>query len=315
MVAVVTGAAGFIGRTLVRLLAEHSEVVGIDRLPQSPVPGLTPVTADLLDADPVVLRALAGASVVHHLAGWPDVRDERPDVEHRRFRDNVLASAAVLAAVPPDTPLVVTSSSSVYGGTHGGRPSRETDRLHPRGGYARSKLLVEQLCDGRLQAGGAVTVVRPFTVAGEGQRPGMALARWIAAARAGEPLTVLGSPTRTRDITDVRQAAAALADLAGSGLRGTVNLGTGNSRSLAELVDAVSRVLGVDVCTRVVPAQHVEVSHTLADTRLLRRTIGWVPSTDLDALVAQQLTADALRPAEAADDTDAAGIAELEAVG
>ena len=292
MVAVVTGAAGFIGRTLVRLLAQRGEVVGIDRRPQRPVPGLTPITADLLDADPVVRRALVGASVVHHLAGWPDVRDERPDVEYRRFRDNVLATCAVLAAVPPDTPLVVTSSSSVYGGTHGGRPSRETDRLHPRGGYARSKVAVEQVCDGRLQVGGAVIVVRPFTVAGEGQRPGMALARWLAAARAGDPLTVLGSPARTRDITDVRQVAAALADLAGSGLRGTVNLGTGVSRSLADLADAVSRMVGVDVSTSVVPAQHVEVSHTLADTRLLRRTIGWVPSTDLDELVSRQLTAD-----------------------
>ncbi|MGI9062199.1 MAG: NAD-dependent epimerase/dehydratase family protein [Pseudonocardiaceae bacterium] len=292
MVAVVTGAAGFIGRTLVRLLAQRGEVVGIDRRPQRPVPGLTPITADLLDADPVVRRALVGASVVHHLAGWPDVRDERPDVEYRRFRDNVLATCAVLAAVPPDTPLVVTSSSSVYGGTHGGRPSRETDRLHPRGGYARSKVAVEQVCDGRLQVGGAVIVVRPFTVAGEGQRPGMALARWLAAARAGDPLTVLGSPARTRDITDVRQVAAALADLAGSGLRGTVNLGTGVGRSLADLADAVSRMVGVDVSTSVVPAQHVEVSHTLADTRLLRRTIGWVPSTDLDELVSRQLTAD-----------------------
>jgi len=292
VVAVVTGAAGFIGRTLVRLLTQRGEVVGIDRRPQRPVPGLTPITADLLDADPVVRRALVGASVVHHLAGWPDVRDERPDVEYRRFRDNVLATCAVLAAVPPDTPLVVTSSSSVYGGTHGGRPSRETDRLHPRGGYARSKVVVEQVCDGRLQVGGAVIVVRPFTVAGEGQRPGMALARWLAAARAGDPLTVLGSPARTRDITDVRQVAAALADLAGSGLRGTVNLGTGVGRSLADLADAVSRVVGVDVNTSVVPAQHVEVSHTLADTRLLRRTIGWVPSTDLDELVLRQLTAD-----------------------
>ena len=117
MVAVVTGAAGFIGQTLVRVLAERAEVLGVDRLPQPPTPGLTRITADLLDADPAVLRALAGAEVVYHLAGCPDVRDRRPDVTQRRYRDNVLATAAVLTAVPPDTRLVVTSSSSVYGGT------------------------------------------------------------------------------------------------------------------------------------------------------------------------------------------------------
>lgn len=289
MVAVVTGAAGFIGRTLVRALAERGEVVGVDRLPQPPVPGLTRITADLLDGDPAVLGALAGADAVHHLAGCPDVRDRRCDVAHRRYRDNVLATAAVLAAVPPDTALVVTSSSSVYGGARGGRPSRESDRLRPRGGYARSKVLVEQLCAQRARAGGRVTVVRPFTVAGEGQRPGMALARWITAARAGEPLTLLGSPERTRDLTDVRQVAAALIDLASSEPRDTVNLGTGVGRSLGELVDAVARALGVPVRTVVTPAHPDEVGHTLADTRVLRGVIGWVPSTDPDALVARQL--------------------------
>ena len=290
MVAVVTGAAGFIGQTLVRMLAERAGVLGVDRLPQPPTPGLTRIAADLLDADPAVLRALAGAEVVYHLAGCPDVRDRRPDVTHRRYRDNVLATAAVLTAVPPDTRLVVASSSSVYGGTRGRRPSRESDRLRPRGSYARSKVLTEQLCDARAQAGGCVTVVRPFTVAGEGQRPGMALARWIAAARGGEPLTVFGSPARSRDITDVRQVAAALVDLGGCGTVDTVNLGTGVGHTLTELVDAVSRVLGVPVRTTVTRAEHIEVSHTLADTRALRRAIGWVPSTDLDDLLARQLS-------------------------
>ncbi len=297
MVAVVTGAAGFIGQTLVRVLAERGAVLGVDRLPQPPTPGLTRITADLLDADPAVLSALASAEVVYHLAGCPDVRDRRADVAQRRHRDNVLATAAVLTAVPPDARLVVMSSSSVYGGTRGRRPSRESDRLRPRGGYAHSKVRTEQICEARAQAGGCVTVVRPFTVAGEGQRPGMALARWIAAARAGEPLLVFGSLERSRDITDVRQVAATLVDLGTRGTGGTVNLGTGVGHTLTELIEAVSRVLGVPVRTSVTRAEHAEVSHTLADTRALRRAIGWVPSTDLDQLLARQLSALDIPPA------------------
>lgn len=288
MTAVVTGAAGFIGRMLVRELAEHEAVVGVDRLPQDRVPGVVALTADLLDNDEAVRDALAGADVVYHLAGCPDVRDLRPDVGQWRYRDNVLATAAVLAAVPPRTPLLVTSSSSVYGGTRPGRPSRESNRLRPRGGYARSKALLEHVCQGRRHAGGEVLVVRPFTVAGEGQRPGMALSRWIEAARAGRPLRLLGSPDRSRDLSDVRQAVAALRDLVASGASGTVNLGTGVARTLAEIVRAVERVLDVEVRTDVVAAARVEVAHTLADTRLLRRMIGWVPGTDLDDLVARQ---------------------------
>lgn len=288
MTTVVTGAAGFIGRMLVRELAEHEAVIAVDRLPQDPVPGVVALTADLLDNDEAVRDALAGADRVYHLAGCPDVRDLRPDAGEWRYRDNVLATAAVLAAVPLRTPLLVTSSSSVYGGTRPGRPSRETNRLRPRGGYAGSKALLEQVCEGRRHAGGEVLVVRPFTVAGEGQRPGMALSRWIEAARTGRALRLLGSPARSRDLTDVRQAAAALRDLAVSGASGTVNLGTGVARTLAEIVRAVERVLGVEVVTDVVAAARVEVAHTLADTRLLSRMIGWVPETDLDDLVARQ---------------------------
>ena len=68
MVAVVTGAAGFIGQALVRVLAERAEVLGVDRLPQPPTPGLTRITADLLDADPAHAHppARRGSSVGTH---------------------------------------------------------------------------------------------------------------------------------------------------------------------------------------------------------------------------------------------------------
>ncbi|HEY0636354.1 MAG TPA: NAD(P)-dependent oxidoreductase [Pseudonocardiaceae bacterium] len=291
MVAVVTGAAGFIGRVLVEGLARRGPVVAIDRHPVPPAPGVTVITADLLDQDPDVAAALAAADVVHHLAGCPDVRDARVDAERHRYRDNVLATATVLALVPADTRLVVASSSSVYGGTEPGRPSAETDRLRPRGGYARSKLLVERLCRARQRAGGQVCVVRPFTVAGEGQRPGMAVSRWIAAVRDGRPLPLYGNPRRTRDITDVRDAARALADLGDSGTAGTVNIGTGVGRTIESLAAAVCAHLGVPLRTVVEPGHSAEVEHTLADTRRLRELLGWVPHTDVDDLVARQVEA------------------------
>lgn len=299
MVAVVTGAGGFIGTMLLRRLVSDGEVVAVDRRPfDGPLGTVRYHRADLLDHDPAVTAALEQASVVYHLAGCPDVRDPRPDAEQHRYRDNVLVTAAVLARVPPDVPLLVTSSSSVYGGTTGGRPSAETDRLRPHGGYARSKLLVERLCDARLQAGGRVTIVRPFTVAGEGQRPGMAFAQWIAAAREGRPLRLLGHPGRSRDITDVRDATRALVDLGRlsldgfEGVDGTVNLGTGVARTLRELADAVAAEFGVEVRTVLEPSHPAEVDHTLADVSRLRSLLGWVPSTDLADLVTRQAAAE-----------------------
>lgn len=295
MVAVVTGSAGFIGRSLVAALAERGPVIGIDRAPQRFRPGVTAIAADLLDGTAELRDALGGAHVVYHLAGCPDVRDARIDADRWRYRDNVLATGAVLAGVPMDVPLVVTSSSSVYGGSRDGRPSAEHHRLRPQGGYARSKVVVEQMCEARALAGGRVAVVRPFTVAGEGQRPGMALSRWIAAARAGDPLRVYGSLRRSRDVTDVRDAVRALVELGGLAAAGdpigTVNLGTGIPLRLGDIVDAIGRVLGVPVCAAVEPAAAVEVAHTLADVTRLARVLGWTPRTDVDDIVARQLVA------------------------
>jgi UDP-glucose 4-epimerase len=284
---VVTGAAGFIGGHLVReLRGRGHHVVGLDRRPG------TDVLADLTGAgSPGGLDLLRDAEAVFHLAGAGGVRLDGPDAEATWWRCNVLAAEAVLSAVPLATPLVVTSSSSVYGGTAAaGRPCRESDRLRPRGGYARSKVEVERRVAARRARGGRALVVRPFTVAGEGQRPDMALSRWIAAARAGEPLRVHGSVGRRRDVTDVRQVAIALADLAARDAAGTVNVGTGVAHTLGDMVRAVAAAVG-PTGVIVEPTHRDDVDATLADTRRCRRLVGFTPVTDLQALVRRQALA------------------------
>ncbi len=276
---IVTGAAGFIGRALTSaLLSSGSPVVAIDRRPVEEQPGLTVITADLLDVGDV----FSSADEVYHLAGCAGVRDVAPGIGWRRQRDNVLAGARVLALTPPGVPLLVTSSSSVYGGAFRGRASVESDPLRPVGGYATSKVALERLCRDRP----GVTIVRPFTVAGEGQRPDMALSVWLRAAQEGRPLRVLGSLDRTRDITDVRQAARAMIELIG--VPGIVNLGTGHGQTLRAMAEAVATVTGASLTFDVVPAPPDEPGDSLADTRRLHSLLGWTPRTDLLDLVRRQ---------------------------
>lgn len=281
---VVTGAAGFVGRSAVAELCRRGrEVVALDRSSGAPAPERgVQLVGDLLERDQLADTALATADAVIHLAGCPGVRDRGTEIAVRRARDNVAATARVLAAVPLDVPVIVASSSSVYGGSSG-RPSRESDQLSPRGGYARSKTAVEQLCAARARAGGNVTVVRPFTVVGEGQRPDMAVARWLKCAASGRPLEVFGSLARTRDFTDVREVARILATLAEPGRApgGVLNIGSGIRQALGDVVAAVSQVTGSRVQTVVSPAALVEPSDTWADTERLADVVGFVPQTDL----------------------------------
>ena len=293
MTVVVTGAAGFLGSAVVRhLRASGDKVVAIDRRPVVRRAGVVPIRADLCLDAPDVRAALRAADAVIHLAGCPGVRDRMPDVERRRQRDNVDATSAVLAATPWRVPVVVASSSSVYGGARFGRASREDDPCHPLGGYAASKVRTEWVCRARLDAGAPVVVARPFTVIGEGQRPDMALSRWVDATRLGRPLRIFGSLERTRDFTDVREVARALTALLGS--TGVVNVGSGRPRTLREAVDAVWSVLGVEPVVRVEPASADEVPDTWADNSRLADLIGHVPQTDLVDAVERLVAAPAL---------------------
>ena len=290
MAVVVTGAAGFLGRHLVRALvgAGHS-VIGIDRRPGTGG-GAIPLLTDLAEPDEATVTALREAEAVYHLAAFAGVRTTGVAAAEQRRRDNVEATRRVLDAVRLDVPLVVTSSSSVYGGARG-RPSAETDGLQPRGGYAASKVDVERLCARRVSAGGLVAVARPFTVAGEGQRPDMAISRWLAAVEAGRPLTIIGSPHRTRDITDVRDVVEGLVRMGQRNVRSTINLGTGRAHRLDALAAAVCRAAGADLAITTVPASDVEPADTLADTRRCQALLGFTPRTDIDALIARQLGA------------------------
>lgn len=289
--AVITGAAGFLAGHLAEALLRHGyDVWGVDRRPTMPA-GVLPVVAELLghDAD----DALRSADVVFHLAGATGVRHRHRDSELRRRRDNVEATARVTELVPPDVPLIVTSSSSVYGGATAG-PCAETDPLRPRGGYARSKVEVEALCAKRLSRGGEVAVARPFTVAGEGQRADMAIALWLAAARNGSPLRVIGSIERSRDVTDARHVAEGLRRMAERNVRATVNLGTGVAVTLKDIIHAVSLATGRPARLDITPATAEEPAHSLADTRRCARLLGFAPATDINELVRRQSDAAAL---------------------
>lgn len=309
---VVTGGAGFLGRTLVPSLVRHGQsVVVIDRQPWPASTGrpsgdVDVITGELTTPTDTMRDALREAEAVVHLAGCPGVRDSAPDVAFRRQRDNVDAARAVLTCTPRSTPTVVLSSSSVYGGVvhppsrpGPGRASHEDDPLRPRGGYALSKVATEKVCRERTMAGGHALVVRPFTVIGEGQRPDMAVARWAHEARATGRVTVLGSAHRSRDLTDVRDVATSLIALLHAAPAGTVNLGTGRSRTLAELVEAVCTAVGVDPRHTVVPAAHSEVSHTAADTNRLHAWAGFVPATDLHDVVGRAVRSLADQPVAA----------------
>jgi nucleoside-diphosphate-sugar epimerase len=294
MDAVVAGSVGFIGSHLVEaLMARGYRVTGIDRQSRPDQRRDRHAVLDVAD-DPRRTgwwELVFGADVVFHLAATPGVRGNGPVLHEMRRRDNVLATRNLLSVTPKAIPVVAVSSSSVYGGSRDGVPSREDDPLLPRGGYARSKVDMERLCGMHRVRGGTIAVVRPFTVAGEGQRPDMAFSLWLRALRRGDPIRIFGSEDRSRDITDIRDVVEGLIRAGEEQISETVNLGSGVTHRLIDLALAVIHVFGREADIVVQPASSDEVGITLADTNHCSQLLGFVPRTDLPSLVARQFEA------------------------
>lgn len=238
---------------------------------------------------------VAGADVLFHLAGRPGVRGGGTDLDTLRERDNVESTSRVLAATDPETHVVVTSSSSIYGGAviEDGQvlPLAESVDPRPRGGYARSKVRAEELCAQARESGRTITVVRPFTVAGEGQRDDMAFSIWISALLAKQPLTILGSGDKLRDVTDIRDVVRGLITAAERHVNETVNLGSGTTHRVIEMASTLRQIFGGNGRLLYAAAAGDDVDATLADTTKCEHLLGFTPFTDLPALMERQVIA------------------------
>ncbi len=125
MKCLVTGAAGFIGSTLVdRLLADGHEVTGFDNLstgqkrflePASSKKAFRLVAADILD-EKALLEASRGCEIVFHLAANADVRFG-PDHPDRDLKQNTVGTFNVLEAARRNGVgrFAFSSTGSVYG--------------------------------------------------------------------------------------------------------------------------------------------------------------------------------------------------------
>lgn len=302
----VTGAAGFIGSTLVeRLLAEGRRVIGVDSFdPFYPEeqkhrnlgkaqtsPDFVLHRADIRDAGSLA-RVFASERIdgVVHLAALAGVRPslERPG----DYADvNVLGTTRILdAMVRGDVPhAVVASSSSVYGEREDG-PFRESDPVErPISPYAATKRAAELVSHTFHHIHGTtVTQARIFTAFGPRQRPDLAIRKFAELMLAGEPLPVYGDGSAVRDFTFVEDLVgglvAALDQPRGFAI---LNFGAGRTISVNEVIATLERVLQVSARVERGPRQPGDVSRTWADIGQARAQLGYDPKTPFEDGVAR----------------------------
>jgi UDP-glucose 4-epimerase len=227
---IVTGGAGFIGSHLVeRLLADGKAVIVIDDLSTGSLDNLQAVKGHprlrMLQSRVSQCSELpeltADAESIYHLAAAVGV-ELVLSAPIQSIQNNLHETEAILeAASAHQVPVLLTSSSEVYGKSQKGSFSEDDDLLigpptHLRWSYACSKLMDEFMAMGYARERGLpVVIARLFNTVGPRQtgRYGMVLPRFIAAAKAGKPLRVFGDGKQTRCFCWVGDAVEALVRL------------------------------------------------------------------------------------------------------
>ncbi len=286
---VVTGGAGFIGSHLVdALVARGDEVIVADSFikqanpDKSSVLWATHYVVDIRDFY-AMKSLLNGATCVYHLAALPRVQFsiENPVDTHDT---NVTGTLSVLEAARQAgvKRVVFASSSSVYG-MRAQMPLKETDPLRPISPYAAQKLMGEILCKMYTDVYGLDTVcLRYFNVYGPRLDPngpyalviGVFLRQWLA----GEPLTITGDGTQTRDFThvsDVVRATLLAGDPNFIAHGRAINIGAGHGVSINDL----AKMFGDP--TEYIAARN-EPHDTRADNSLARRLLDWEPKVRIE---------------------------------
>jgi nucleoside-diphosphate-sugar epimerase len=279
--ALVTGHLGFTGRYVAGALqAGGYEVFGL--VGETSEGTLQPI--DLLDRAGVE-RSVARLrpDVVVHLAAIAFVANGDADA---MYRTNVVGTRNLLEALATldhsPKAILLASSANVYGNS-GTELLDEQVQPSPANDYAVSKLAMEymaRLWMDRLP----ITLIRPFNYTGVGQAENFLLPKIIAHFRRCDRVIELGNIDVARDFQDVRFVADAYKRLLGVDSAGeTVNVCSGRSVSLTEVIRMVQQIAGYEIEVRVNPAfvRGNEVSRLTGDNRKLANLIGPLQVTPL----------------------------------
>ncbi len=291
----VTGAAGFIGRSIAAALLARGETVrGIDNFiagKRSNLVGLEAmefIEGDL--ADPAACaQACAGAEIVFHEAALASVplSVENPVATNVNCIDATL-NVLVAARAAGVRRVVYAGSSAAYGDAPT-LPKHEAMLPYPISPYAVAKLAGEHYLRSFTRVYGLETVVlRYFNVFGPYQDPishySGVLAIFCRRMLSGDPITIYGDGEQSRDFTyidnvvnaNLLAAAAPATKVSGR----MMNLATGSSITLNEIFKILRELTGYSGQPIYAPTRAGDIRDSLADIRLAMELLGYKPTVD-----------------------------------
>ena len=291
----VTGAAGFVGRSIASALLKRGETVrGIDNFITGKrenlvgLEGMELIEGDLTDPRQCA-RACEGVDVAFHEAALASVPRSVADPASTNLHCVTATLNLLVAARDAGVRRVVyAGSSSAYGDTPT-LPKHEQMLPNPISPYAVAKLAGEQYMRAFARVYGLETVVlRYFNVFGPYQDPTShysgVLAIFCRRMIAGQQPTIFGDGEQSRDFTyigNVVHANLLAADAPAAKVAGQMmNIATGTRITLNETFRILRDLTGYRGEAAYGPARAGDIRDSLADIQLAGSLLGYQPIVD-----------------------------------
>ena len=305
-----TGGAGFVGSHLLDQLVDRGDsVIVLDDFStgrkeniahHSQNEAVEVIEGSILDAD-LVDKLVGRSDRVFHLAAAVGVFNI---VKHplESLTTNIKGSENVFeACLKHNKPVLITSSSEVYGKNTSDLLSEDSDRVvgapqKIRWSYSDAKAIDEAMAIALHQQKGLETrIVRLFNTVGPRQigRYGMVVPRFVESALKNEPLTIYGTGKQTRCFGHVSDVVDAILKVDGciEAIGRPINIGVNQEISIVELAKKVIERTG---SKSVIEYQSYEEAYAqgfedmerrVPDNALLRQLTTWSPNKNIENII------------------------------
>jgi len=306
MKVLVTGGAGYIGAHVSDLLEKNGYQVRIFDDFSNGLERRTKSFADIYSGDitdrQAVLKAMDGVDAVIHLAAKKAV-GESVSNPLKYYTNNVGGTMNLLAAMSLKkvSKIVFSSSAAVYSPSEKDAIT-ESDPTEPLSPYGATKLLSEQLINKVGVAEDFTSIsLRYFNVVGsanidfgDNSRDNL-VPKVFAAIKAGKRPEIYGDDYPTKDGTCIRDYIH-VQDLAEAHLvalkqleKGKVdeiyNVGSGTGYSVKEMMEQMSKSMGVDLNPVTVPRRAGDSPKLIASIKKIEKDLGWRPKATLKEMI------------------------------